>query len=397
MPTYIYEADAQGKSVKGTLKAPSLQMANLKLRARNLDPIYVTEKSAVSVFAPGHSVKSKEILLFTRQLAFLLSSGVSLVRSLNLSHSMSESMTFKKHIGELVKSVEGGSSFSGALRKKPMIFKNFYVNMVICAEETGLLDKILLDLANYMEKAESIKSKVKSAMMYPAVVFTISLGIIIAIILFIVPKFEELYSSSKAGLPALTQAFVDLSNGMRDNWPVLLGALVLGIVGFVQYTKTQSGKETVTNVVSSLPLFGKLQFKAGLARFCRALFSLSKSGVNLLESLDIAGDISDHKDIKKGLEHVKASVSQGKGFAWGLAKSQIFPLMVVNMTKVGEESGQIEKTYEKLTTYYEEEVENMIASLIKMIEPILIVILGGAIGTILLALYLPVFNIGDII
>lgn len=397
MPVYVYEASRAGKSVQGTLKAPSLQVANLKLKSRNLDPIHIEKKPAVPFFAGGQGFKSREILIFTRQMAFLVSSGVSVLRALNIACTMTENASFKRHINDIIRGVEGGESFSSALRKKPSVFKGFYVNMIVCAEETGLLDKTLQDLAVYMEKSESIKSKVKSAMIYPAVVLSISLGIISAIIMFIVPKFEELYKSADSALPALTQIFVNLSHLMRESWYILLGALFLIVMGVSQYSKTESGKRNISSLIGTLPLFSKLQFQSGLARFCRAFFSLSRSGVNMLEALDIAGNIAGHKSIQEGLSQAKQSVSQGKTFAYGLAKSRVFPSLVINMTKVGEESGQIEKSFEKLTYYYEEELENTIAGLVKLIEPMMIVILGSIIGTIILALYLPVFNLGNII
>ena len=397
MPNYMYEADAGGKFVKGTLKAPSLQVANLKLKSRNLIPVYVAEKPIIPFFGGGQSVKTRDVLIFTRQLAFLLSSGVSLLRALNISYTMTEDVIFKRHIRDILHSVESGDSFSAALRKKPSVFKGFYVNMVVCSEETGQLDETLRDLMVYIEKSESIKSKVKSAMMYPVVVLGISLCIISGIIMFVVPRFEALYGSVGSELPALTQLFVSISHLMRESWYIIIGAAVLGIMGFIQYSKTESGKDVVSGVVSALPLFGKLQFQGGLARFCRSFFSLSKAGVNLLEALNIAANISDHKAIRTGIDTVQAAVSQGKGFAYGLSQSRVFPNLVVNMVKVGEESGRLETSFEKLTLYYEEELENMIEGLIKLIEPLMIVVLGSIIGTIILALYLPVFNLGSII
>lgn len=398
MPVYIYEATKADQKFKGTLKAPSVQLAGVKLKSRNLEPVYIVEKPAITFFSGGQACKTKDILLFTRQLAFLLSAGVSILRALNIVYTMTDNMTFKNHVSDILKSVEGGDSFSSALRKKPEIFKGFYINMIVCAEETGLIAQTLNDLAIYMEKSEFIKSKVKSAMMYPAVVLAISLSIISGIIVFVVPKFEDIYGGNKdASLPALTQLLVNLSHIIRDNWIIMAVVLIGSIVGLIQYSKTELGKKHISSFVKLLPLFGKLQFQAGLARFCRAFFSLSKSGVNLLEALDIAGNISDHTEIRKSLRQTKLSVSQGKSFAYGLNRSRIFPSLVINMVKVGEESGHIEKSFEKLTAYYEEELENMITGLIKLIEPIMIVVLGGMIGVIVLALYLPVFSLGDVI
>ena len=397
MPVFIYEATRKdGKSVKGTLNVPSVQMARIKLKSRNLEPVYVIKKPTKSFFAGGGGAKAKDLLMFTRQMAFLLSSGVSILRALNIVASITPNPHFTGHVNDLLKSLEGGESFSAALRKKPDVFKGFYVNMIVCAEETGLLAQTLADLAEYLERTEFIKSKVKSAMIYPAVVLSISLCIISGIIMFVVPKFEEIYGGAQQ-LPFLTQIFVGLSRAMRENWIILFGSLILAIIGLVQYAKTETGRNAMTSVIGSLPVFGKLQFQAGLAKFCRSFFSLSKSGVNLLETLDISGAVSGHLEIQAALRKTKSAVSQGKAFAYGLAVSRRFPPLVVNMVKVGEESGKLEKSFEKLTVFYEKELENTISALIKLIEPLLIVFLGGAIGTIILALYLPVFNLGNII
>lgn len=397
MPVFMYNIERNGKILKGEIKAKNIQIARLRLKARKIDPIYIKEKPLVPFFSGGGKVNSKTILFFTRQLAFLLNSGVSLIQSLEMCVSTSDNEYFKSVLRSILKQLEAGKSLSQCLRSRPDVFSGFYVNMVVCAEETGLLDQVLSDLANYMEKAHAIQTRVKSAMMYPVIVLIISFSIITGIIIFVVPQFESLYAGSKEGLPVLTQAFVNLSNLLRSN-PLPLVATLIGIPVFLyQYRKTESGKRNINAFVKMLPLFKNIQYQAALVRFTRSFYSLLKSGVNFLEALNVAHDIAEHETIQRGVSTARDHVTKGKSFAKGLEVSKSFPPLVYHMSKIGEESGKMENTFEKLTTYYETQLEALIAGLIKMIEPLLIVVLGGIIGVMILALYLPVFNMGSVV
>ncbi|MCZ0932500.1 MAG: type II secretion system F family protein, partial [Oligoflexia bacterium] len=378
------------------VKAKTLQLARLKLNAQQISPVFIKEKSIIPFFSGGGQISSTTVLFFTRQLSFLLQSGISLVQALGMCVSTTASPAFKEALKQIVRQLEGGQSLSKCLRSRPDVFDGFYVNMIVCAEETGLLDQVLKDLANYMEKAEMIKSRVKSAMMYPAVVLIISLLIILGIIIFVVPQFAALYAG-KGGLPALTQAFVSLSDLLRGNPLPFIGALI-GIPLFIyQYSKMEHGKQVIQQTVRVLPLFGKIQFQAGMVRFFRSFHSLLRSGVNFLEALDVAYNIADHPNVQRGIKMSREYVTKGKSFAKGLENSKVFPPLVFQMTKIGEESGKMEQTFENLTNYYEEILDNLISGLIKMIEPLLLVFLGGIVGTIVLALYLPVFQMGELV
>lgn len=397
MPVFIYNIEQQdGSLTKGEIKAPNMQLARLRLKARRIDPIYIKEKPLIPFFSGGGRVKSTTVLFFTRQLAFLLNSGVSLIQSLEMCVSTSENLEFKEVLRSILKQLEGGKSLSRCLRTRPDIFDGLYVNMIVCAEETGLLDKVLDDLANYMEKAELTRSRVRSAMMYPVIVLLIALTIIGLIIMFVVPKFEALYASSD-GLPALTQMFVSISHMLRGNpLPILFG--LIGIPLFInQYSKTEGGKKQIQALVKSLPVFGKIQYQASMIRFFRSFHSLLGAGVNFLDALDVTYNIAGHDDVQRGIASSRDFITKGKSFSKGMEASKAFPTLVCHMVKIGEESGKMEKTFEKLTVYYEERLNNLISGLIKMIEPIMIVFLGGIIGTIILALYLPVFNMGSVV
>ena len=395
MPVFIYHVEKNGRLVKGEVKAKTLQLARLRLNAQQITPVFIKEKPIIAFFAGGSKVSSTTVLFFTRQLSFLLQSGVSLVQSIQMCIASSSSPAFKSALIQIVKQLEGGQSLSRCLRSRPDIFDGFYVNMVVCAEETGLLDQVLKDLANYMEKAEMVKSRVKSAMMYPAIVLAISFCIITGIVLFVVPQFAALYGDR--GLPGLTQAFVSLSELLRSNPLPLIGALI-GIPLFVfYYSKTENGRQVIQNSVRALPIFGKIQFQAGMVRFFRSFHSLLKSGVNFLEALDVSYNISAHPEVQRGIKMSRDYVTKGKSFAKGLEHSKAFPSLVYQMAKIGEESGKMEQSFENLTRYYEEILDNLISGLIKMIEPLLLVFLGGVVGTMVLALYLPVFQMGDLV
>ena len=397
MPTFKYKATNQGKIVNGQLKASSLQSANLKLKSRNLDPIFVLEKPLISLFSTGGKAPAKEVILMTRQLSFLLNAGISLIQALEIVSGIVSNPVLKLTVRDISKQMQGGYSFSKALRSKPLIFSGLYVNMVVCGEETGNMDKILDELSTYMEKTESIKDRVKSAMWYPVAVLTISFAIVIALLVFVVPKFQEFYGSSNQALPAMTQLFINISEFLRNQWYIFIGGIIFIPMFLIQYFRTETGAKQLHDILGLTPLFGKLHYKVGLVRFCRSFFILLQAGVNFIEALEIAKNISGHRKIVEGLSVTTKCVMEGKGFTKGLDKSKAFPDLVVSMSRIGEESGNLDKVFKKMTVFYEDELERIISGMIKLIEPMLMVFLGGIIGMVVMALYLPIFNMGDVL
>lgn len=397
MGTFQYQAEFRGKLIKGEVQARTIDIARIKLKSKNIDPIYLQPKTLQTYFSGGGSVKAADLLLLTRQLSFLLSSGLTLVQALNMSIKMVETLKLKTALGHILKQIEGGKSLTKSLSVYPEIFDGFYVNMIDAAEQTGLLDKTLADLTIHLEKSDAIKSKVKSAMTYPVLVILISASVIFGIIYFVVPKFESIYASTGGTLPALTQVFVSLNHFMIDQWYILLSCIVLIPIGIWRLGKTESGRQYFAKIITLIPIFSKLQYYSALARYCRSFCSLLKAGISFLDALDQSANITGHEEIMKGLKFAKSYVSRGRSFTKGLEDSKVFPHLIISMTAIGEESGRMHENYEKLTEFYEREVENLITAMIKMIEPLLIVFLGGTIGTIILALYLPVFNMGNVI
>ena len=396
MPVFIYNIEKNGQLVKGRIQAQNIQIAKMRLKAQRLDPVYIKEKPLIPFFAGGGKINHKIVLFFTRQMSFLLSSGVSLLQALEMCVATSDNESFKQVLQVILKQLEAGKSFSKCLQSRPDVFDGFYINMIVCAEKTGLLDQVLKDLANYMENAEKIRSKVRSAMIYPAVILVISFCIITCILWFVVPQFVNFYGST-GGLPNLTQAFVNLSDILRANYLVVLAGIIGTPIFIYQYMKTEGGRQNIQSLLRTLPVFGKIQYQAALVRFLRSFHSLLKSGVNFLDALDVAKNVAEHDVIRRGIAISRDFVTKGKSFSKGLETSKAFPPLVYHMIKVGEESGKMEQTFENLTNYYEERLGHLIDGLIKMIEPLMIVFLGGIIGTMILALYLPVFNMGNII
>lgn len=396
MSIFIYAIEKEGKMLQGEIQAPSLQLAQIKLQSRNIKPVYIKKKPLASLLG-NTSTSSRSILFFTRQLSFLLESGVSLVEAIDMIIESVKEPHFKQVLIGMSQQIEGGKSFSYALKSRSDIFSNFYIHMIVCAEETGLLDKILKELADYMERAEAIKSKVKSASLYPIIVLCISFSIITGIIMFIVPKFEALYSGNQKQLPALTQVLVDMSSFMRENALLLLFFIFASVVSFMVISRTTQGKKQIQGFITLLPIFSKIQYHAALVRSFRSFYYLLNSGVFFVRALEIVYDLVDHDKLQKGMKHAKGYVLKGKSFSLGLKSSNAFPSMVNQMIRIGEESGKIAFSFEKLSKFYETELENLIDGLIKLIEPILIVFLGGIISVIILALYLPIFNMGDIV
>ncbi|MCY4321424.1 MAG: type II secretion system F family protein [Bdellovibrionaceae bacterium] len=397
MGVFIYHVEEKGKLIKHEIKAKTLQLARLKLNAQQITPVFIKEKPMIPFLSGGQKkVSALQLNFFTRQLSFLIKSGVSLAQSIQLCINTSSSHEFKQTLKDILRRLEAGQSFSRCLNSHPHIFDGFYVNMVVCAEETGRLDEVLKDLGDYLEKAQKIKSRVKSAMMYPIIVLIISLLIITGIILFVVPQFAALYQG-KGELPGLTQALVSLSDLLKNNLIYFIGTLIAIPLVLRYFAQTESGKVFFQKLIMNMPLFGKIKYQAAMVRFFRSFYSLLKSGVNFLQALDVSYNISEHPQIQKGIQLSRDYVTHGKSFSKGLKESKVFPSLVYEMAQIGEESGKIDQSFRNLTDYYENELDNLIAGLIKMIEPILLVVLGGIVGIMVLALYLPVFKMGDLV
>ena len=408
MPEFTYEAlDKGGRQVRGVIDASSEEVIVEKLRNMGYYPlnVVINKKAAgqVDILAlPGlrlifHRVKTKHVMTFTRQLATLIDAGLPILRSLHILQEQVESQIFKDKIGQISKDIESGGSLSDALSKHPKVFDSLYVNMVRAGEIGGVLEAVLNKIAEFLEKRQIIIGKVRSAMMYPLIVMILAVSIVTFILLVIIPKFKDIFDQLGAELPFLTQFLVDLSYiiANRTIWVVL--ALVAVWFIFKKINETKEGKYFFDRVKLRLPVFGDLFRKIAITRFASTLATLITSGVPILQALDIVRETSGNEVVTRAMDTVYNSVKDGETIHEPLSKCKVFPPLVVHMVAVGEETGAIDQMLIKVAEAYEREVDDTVNALTSIIEPVLIVFLGAIVGVIVVALYLPLFNIPKVI
>ena len=395
-----------GKTVRGNIESGEIT-ANSKdeviaqLRKRNISVTIVKAKEKTPFLSMSFGearVKDKDIVIFTRQFATMIDAGLPLVQALDILSTQVENKTLGKHLAAIKNDVEAGSTYADALRKHPKIFDELYANMVAAGESGGILDTILNRLAAYIEKAMRLKKKVKGAMVYPAVVTTVAVLVITIIMIFVIPTFAKMFTQLGGVLPAPTRIVIGLSHFLAG-WGGL--AILICIVAFFvtlfQVRKTERGKAITDGILLKLPIFGVLLRKVAIAKFTRTLSTLIGSGVPILDGLEITAKTAGNKVVEYGVMDVRAAVSEGKTLAEPLTKVKVFPPMVTHMIAVGEQTGALDSMLSKIADFYDEEVDNAVANLTAMMEPMLMVFLGGAVGFIVVAMYLPIFKIMTLI
>lgn len=402
MEVYVWE----GRSRKGTIERGEIEAANEAavrsiLRRQQIQAIKIQVKpkdifKAITLFK-RRRVKEKDIVVFTRQFATMIDAGLPLVQCLEILASQQPNATFKEVLLKVKGDVEAGSTFAEALRKHPNIFNDLFCNLVAAGEAGGILDTILNRLANYIEKSMNLKKKVKGAMVYPATVLAIALIVAAGMLIFVIPVFQKMFADMGGTLPAFTQLVINLSELLRRYFVVLIAALVLFVFLFRRYYRTESGREAVDNALLKIPVFGELIRKVAIAKFTRTLSTMLSSGVPILESLDIVAKTAGNKIIEKAILKTKLSIGEGKTIAEPLAASNIFPPMVVQMISVGESTGALDSMLSKVADFYDDEVDAAVAALTSLLEPLLMVFLGGTIGGLVIAMYLPIFQMASIL
>lgn len=408
MAEYSYKAlDKGGREVKGVIEASSEDVIIERLRNMGYYPLEVTIEKAkagnVDILAlPGlrsvfHRIKNKHVMVFTRQFATLIDAGLPIIRSLAILSEQVESMIFKEKIQQISRDIEAGGTLSDALSKHPKTFDNLYVNMVRAGEIGGVLEAVLNKIAEFLEKRQAIIGKVRSAMMYPLVVVVLAAGIVAFILVFIVPKFKDIYDQLGAELPGPTQMLVTAGNILMNQtiWVVL--GLVLFFFIFKKINATKEGKLVIDRMKLKVPVFGQLFRKTAIVRFSGTLSTLITSGVPILQALDICRETSGNEVVTRALNDVYDSVKEGESIHEPLSKCKVFPPLVVHMVAVGEETGAIDQMLTKVAEAYEREVDDTVNALTSILEPVLIVFLGVIVGAIVIALYLPLFNIPKIV
>lgn len=404
--TKIYEftaRDASGKVQKSTMEAPSATTVAARLRDKGLTPLQVTEtggkglKMDIKIPGFGEKITLKHIAIMSRQLATMISSGLSLLRSLMILAEQTESKPLAKVLAEVRGDVEAGQSFSKSLSKHPKVFPPIMINMVKAGELGGFLDDVLVSIAGNFENEVALRGKIKSAMTYPVVVFFIAILAVTAMLLFIVPVFAKMFNGLGGKLPFATQVLVTMSNVLKWGAPFFIVGIIILVSWWNRNKHRFEVREKIDPIKLKMPVFGRLMQKIALARFTRNFGAMVRSGVPILQALDIVGQASGNTVIEKATTAVQESVRRGQSLAGPLAHHAVFPPMVVQMMAVGEETGALDVMLDKIADFYDQEVESTTEQLTSLIEPIMIAVLGTLIGGMVIALYMPIFKVFDLI
>jgi len=399
--TFQYKVkDKSGKVLEGSLEAENAQLVVSKLRSMGYVPIQIQQQGGGASLQrelkiPGLSdrVKLKDVAVFSRQFATMINSGLSLLRSLYILAEQTESKPLAEIVNQVRMDVEKGASLSQALAKHPKAFNRLYVSMVRAGEVGGALDSVLLRLAETIEKQVVLRRKVKSAMTYPVVVAVLVLVIVTAMLLFVIPMFQNIYKQLGGTLPAPTQFLITISNVCRKFWYLIFGLEIAAVVFFRRWINSEEGRKNWDAIKLRVPIFGKLVRKTALARFSRTLSALVRSGVPILESLDIVADTAGNHVVAEAVRDTQGAVKRGEPLSKKLEDHEVFPPMVVQMMAVGEETGALDEMLDKIADFYDQEVEATVDALTSLIEPLLIVVMGVCVGGMIISLYLPMFNI----
>jgi type IV pilus assembly protein PilC len=401
MPTFAYVARTRdGKKKSGTLVAENRQtlMRSLQSQGLTIDSVNERGATATRIAGGGRRVKSAEILVFTRQLSTIVNAGLPLLQGLDILAEQTEDPRFSKVLAEIGRDVEGGESFSEALKRHPRVFTDLYVSMVRAGEASGNLDSVLLQLADYMESMEELKRRIRSAMTYPVVAFAMILLIAAGLIIWVVPQFAEIFASFDRELPAPTRVLIAISDVLRS-WKIFLvvAAFIGLVIGLRIYRQTENGRYATDRLMLRLPVFGKLLRKVAISRFARTLSTLTRSGVAILGALEIVERTAGNEVFARVVRKAGESVRAGETLAEPLARSQEFPAMVTRMIGVGEKTGALEQMLSKISDFYDSEVKAAVDSLTSLIEPILILMMGIVVGGIVIALFMPILQLSSLV
>lgn len=384
-----------GERVKGTVDAPNEAEVRVILRAQTLRPIRITKPGALEfdlTALGGSGVKDTDVLLFTRQLSILISSGIPLVQGLDIIAGQIASAGMKRIVLSIKEKITGGAFLWESMKPYNDAFPDIYISMVRAGEAAGALDLILKRLIKYMDDAYKLKKLVQGAMIYPIAIIVVGIGVLILMMVFVIPKFEELLRGAGQELPGPTQFVIDMSHFFQHYIHLILGGIFAFVYTLRRYLKTDEGRRFFDYYALKLPLFGPMLLKVAVARFSRTMQTLLASGINLLDALDICKDAIGNKTLADNLIKMRSEVETGKTLAGIMAKLPIFPSMVIQMVTVGENTGNLDKMLERIAEYYEEEVTDMVNGLTKLIEPFVLVFLGGMVGGLMIAMYLPIFK-----
>jgi len=394
MTAFTWEARARSGEVKtGVMDADTVEAVEGRLRLQALSPLSVRKQPREITLPFGSGVSTDDVVIFTRLFATMIDAGLPIVQCLDLLAQQSENKRFGKTLGGIKNSVEQGLTLSDAMARHPKIFDGLYTNLVAAGEAGGILDTILQRLAVYMEKNQKLRRKVKGAMVYPTSIVGIAALVITILLTKVIPVFEKMFKDFGGGkLPAPTQIVITISHALAQYLPFIIGFLILATIAMRMFVKTPRGRETVDNFFLKAPVLGPVMRKTVVARFTRTMGTLLSSGVPILDAMEICAKTAGNAVVEKGLMYSREKVSQGKDIASPLTETGLMPPMVVQMIGVGEQTGALDAMLSKIADFYEEEVDVAVASMTSLIEPLMMVFLGGVIGGMVVAMYLPIFE-----
>ena len=385
-----------GQTISGEMDAPNREAVVAQLRRQQVMATSVKPKASdIQIRIPGFGgkVSERDLAVVTRQLATMIDAGLPLVQCLEILASQQENKLLKKVLHDIRQDVEGGATFSAALKRHPKIFGALYTNMVEAGEAGGILDTILNRLAAYIEKAMILKRRVKTAMFYPATIISVAVVVVIFLLLYVIPTFQQMFAGFGATLPLPTLFVLALSNFVRAYILFIIVGIVGMVVGIRVFNGTEGGKRTIDRILLRLPVFGPLIRKVAVAKFSRTLGTLVSSGVSILEGLDITARTAGNKIVEEAVFKARTVIAQGKTIAEPLEASGVFPRMVTQMIGVGEQTGALDRMLNKIADFYDEEVDVAVAGLTSLLEPLLVIFLGVIIGGVVIAMYLPIFKL----
>ncbi|MEJ2217302.1 MAG: type II secretion system F family protein [Gemmatimonadota bacterium] len=398
MATFTYSArSATGALTQGEIEVPTRNDVVGLLRQQKLIPVKIEQKKAGIgsmdlADLMGGGIKTRDIVIFTRQFATMINSGLPLVQSLDILAKQSENKKLRQVIEDVLSDVEAGNTLADSLRKHPKVFTDLYVNMVAAGEVGGILDVILLRLATFMEKNDALIRKIKGAMIYPAVILTVAVAAVAILLIVVIPTFQNMFDSAGVPLPAPTRFVIWISQMLQHYWYIILAGIAAVVVLIRQYYKTDNGERTIDKMLLSAPVFGNLLRKSAVARFTRTLGTLVASGVSILEGLEITAKTAGNRVIHDAVMESRSSIAGGETISDPLKRSGVFPPMVVQMINVGEQTGGLDEMLTKIADFYDEEVDAAVEALLSAMEPIMIVFLGTIVGGMIVAMYLPIFD-----
>ncbi len=400
MPVFIWKGkNRRGQEIQGEIEAESREEVESKLRSQGVMPTKIKKKpKEIQISFLKQPIKIKDIVIFTRQITTMIEAGLPLVQSLEILSTQTENKSFREVLSDIKVNVESGSTLSKAMEKHPKVFNTLFVNMINAAELSGNLDVIFTRLATFMEKTMALQRKIKGALFYPVSIIIVAAIVVSILLIKVVPTFASMFSSAGQALPMPTQIVINISNWLRAYIVYLVaGIIITGIIIKQVYTKTALGRKFFDQLFLKLPVFGDLIRKAAVAKFTRTLATMLQSGVSILEAMDITAKTAGNVILEAAVNKAKDSIKEGKDIATPLAETKVFPPMVVQMIAIGENTGALDTMLYKIADFYDDEVDQAVSNLTALMEPMIMVVLGGLIGGLIVAMYLPIFKLGETI